>query len=96
VEDESEVGRGPADEESGAGTGVLRSYPRGVGFDVGPPEGVAARVGVGSTGPVAVGGRNGISIGRGWSWPVISLLPAVSTARVGTEASPTRIATIST
>ena len=56
----------------------------------------AARVGVGSTGPVAVGGRNGISIGRGWSWPVISFVPAVSTASVGTEASPTRIATSST
>ena len=83
---------GRTEEEAGA----LGPYPHGGIREVGPPDGGADRVGVGSTGPVAVGGRNGISIGRGRSCPVISLLPAVRMARVGTEASPTRIATIST
>ncbi|MEV6305791.1 hypothetical protein AB0M02_40690 [Actinoplanes sp. NPDC051861] len=52
--------------------------------------------GDGFTGPVTGGGRNGASIAPGRSRPTISFDPAVITASVGTEASPTSNATIST
>lgn len=94
-----EDGRGP-EEVVGvadfAGTGGSPSYPRGGCGSCEGPRGRADRVGVGSTGPVAGGGRNGTSIAPGRSWPVISREPAVITARVGREASPTSSATIST
>ncbi|GAA1585117.1 hypothetical protein [Actinoplanes couchii] len=76
------VGTGPLWEEPDAG-------PAG---DTGP----GGPIDDGMTGPVAGGGRNGTSIAPGRSWPVSSRDPAVITARVGSEASPTRSATIST
>lgn len=53
-------------------------------------------MGAGRTGPVEGGGRNGTSMAPGRSSPVISLDPVVRTARVGTEARPTSMATVST
>jgi hypothetical protein len=60
----------------------------------GMPE--AGGIGAGRTGPVPAGGRNGTSMAPVRPSPVISLDPVVRTARVGTEARPTSIATIST
>ncbi|MBB2944887.1 hypothetical protein FB565_004620 [Actinoplanes lutulentus] len=52
--------------------------------------------GPGSIGPLDGGGRNGTSMAPGRSRPEISFEPVVSTASVGTEASPTRNATMIT
>ncbi|MFD1365331.1 hypothetical protein [Actinoplanes sichuanensis] len=52
--------------------------------------------GAGRTGPVPAGGRNGTSMAPVRPSPVISPDPVVKIARVGSEASPTSITTIST